>query len=39
MILCLMQYAVCTGIHTHQLQLKSFDQTAIVYFLGIFFLI
>ena len=34
---CLMRYAVCNGIHTHKLQLKSFDQTASVYFLGIFF--
>ena len=39
MISCLMRYAVCNGIHTHKLQLKSFDQTASVYFLGIFFLI
>ena len=37
MISCLMRYAVCNGIHTHKLQLKSFDQTASVYFLGIFF--
>ena len=37
MISCLMRYAVCYGIHTHELQLKSCDQTAIVYFLGIFF--
>ena len=36
MISCLMRYAVCNGIHTHKLQLKSFDQTASVYFLGIF---
>ena len=35
-----MSHAVCkfcNGIHTHKLQLKSFDQTAIVYLLGIFF--
>ena len=31
-----MRYAVCNGNHTHKLQLKSFDQTAIVYFLGFF---
>ena len=37
MISCLMRYAVCNGIHTHKLQLKKFDQTASVYFLGIFF--
>ena len=37
MISCLMRYAVCNGIHTHKLQLNSFDQTAIGYFLGFFY--